>query len=149
MYCSQFGFIHDLFISTPYIEYGNKMCTIYYAIPHRTVSYRNHSTAYRSRPKRKVSRRTASYSPHRIASYPPKRFALFHFATYNTSKNLFIPYRFFFSWAGPVLMKLFLWFCCLGSTRRLNLEVDFCRCFWRSPGSNLRPLVYKASDFVQ
>ena len=30
------------------------------------------------------------------------------------------------------------------STRRLNREVGFCCCFWRSPGSNLRPLVYKA-----
>ena len=26
------------------------------------------------------------------------------------------------------------------------LDHDFCCCFWRSPGSNLRPLVYKASD---
>ena len=34
------------------------------------------------------------------------------------------------------------------STRRLNREVDFCCCVWRSPGSNLRPLVYKASDLT-
>ena len=38
-----------------------------------------------------------------------------------------------------------MWVCCPGSTRRLNREVDFCCCFWRSPGSNLRPLVYKES----
>ena len=36
--------------------------------------------------------------------------------------------------------------CCPGSTRRLNRDIGFCSCFWRSPGSNLRPLVYKASE---
>ena len=41
-----------------------------------------------------------------------------------------------------------MWVCCTGSTRRLNREVDFCCCVWRSPGSNLRPLVYKASDLT-
>ena len=38
--------------------------------------------------------------------------------------------------------------CCPESTQKLNREVDFCCCFWRSPGSNLRPLVYKASDLT-
>ena len=41
-----------------------------------------------------------------------------------------------------------MWVCCTGSARRLNREVDFCCCVWRSPGSNLRPLVYKASDLT-
>ena len=29
-----------------------------------------------------------------------------------------------------------------------STEIGFCSCFWRSPGSNLRPLVYKASDLA-
>ena len=55
---------------------------------------------------------------------------------------------FFFSWAIPVLyevvFEVVLWVCCSGSTRTINRE----EIFWRSPGSNLRPLVYKASDLT-
>ena len=51
---------------------------------------------------------------------------------------------FFFPGRDQYYSRLFLWVCCSGTTRRLNREVDF----WRSPGSNLRPLVYKASDLT-
>ena len=57
------------------------------------------------------------------------------------------PVNFFFPGQDQYYSRLFLWVCCSGSTRRLNREVDFC-CFWRSPGSNLQPLVYKASDLT-
>ena len=57
-------------------------------------------------------------------------------------------YLFFFPGRDQYYSRLFLWVCCSGSTRRLNREVDFCCCFWRSPGSNLRPLVYKARDLT-
>ena len=56
--------------------------------------------------------------------------------------------EFFFPGRDQYYSRLFLWVCCFGSTRRLNREVDFCCCFWRSPGSNLRPLIYKASDLT-
>ena len=53
------------------------------------------------------------------------------------------------SWEHPKAQpgSWFLWVCYHGSTRRLNREVGFC-CFWRSPGLNLRPLVYKTSDLT-
>ena len=56
---------------------------------------------------------------------------------------------FFFPGRDQYYRRLFLWvFCCPGSTRRLNREIVFCSCFRRSPGSNLRPLVYKASGLT-
>ena len=42
---------------------------------------------------------------------------------------------------------LFLWVCCSGSTRRLNRGMTFV-VILRSPGSNLRPLVYKSSGLT-
>ena len=53
---------------------------------------------------------------------------------------------FFFPGRDQYYRRLFLWVCCSGSTRRLNREFNCC--FWRSLGSNLRPLVYKASNLT-
>ena len=53
----------------------------------------------------------------------------------------------FFGLGETSTMRLICSFCCSRSTRRLNrVGGCFCCCFLRSPGSNLRPLVYKASD---
>ena len=63
-----------------------------------------------------------------------------------TSLTLISPASFFPVRPGP--REVVLCVCCSGSTRRLNRDVAFCCCFWRSPGSNLRPLVYKVRELT-
>ena len=57
--------------------------------------------------------------------------------------------RLFFTGRDQYYSRLiFLCVCCSRSTRRLNRENDFVVVFWRSPVSNLRPLVYKTCDLT-
>ena len=53
---------------------------------------------------------------------------------------------FFFLGETSTIVGCFCGFVVPGAPEGSTGEVDFCCCFWRSPGLNLRPLVYKAID---